>query len=75
MKGFFTGTYNELGGKIKRISTGEVLYTLSGQWDDKIYITNTKTKVQEVLFDVESTPIQPKIVQSYDDMEEFESRK
>jgi len=38
-KGYFSGTYNGLSGKIKRISTGETIYTISGKWTDKLFIT------------------------------------
>ncbi|RUS26487.1 hypothetical protein BC938DRAFT_470704, partial [Jimgerdemannia flammicorona] len=37
-KGFFSGAYNSVFGKIKRESTGEVLYELSGRWTDVLYI-------------------------------------
>lgn len=45
-QGYFTGTYNGIAGKIKRISTGEVLYEISGKWSDELYITE---KVSVVL--------------------------
>ncbi|PNY23951.1 Oxysterol-binding protein-like protein OBPa [Tolypocladium capitatum] len=35
-KGWVGGTYNAIGGVIKRESTGEVLYELSGLWSDEI---------------------------------------
>lgn len=38
-QGYFTGTYNGIVGKIKRISTGEILYEISGKWSDELYIT------------------------------------
>lgn len=38
-QGYFTGTYNNISGKIKSISTGEVLYEISGKWSDELFIT------------------------------------
>lgn len=37
-KGWVGGTYNAIGGVIKRESTGEVLYELSGLWSEEMYI-------------------------------------
>lgn len=38
VKGFFTGAYNAIGGHIKRESTGENLYEISGSWNGEMYI-------------------------------------
>lgn len=38
VKGFFTGAYNAIGGQIKRESTGEVLYEITGSWSGEIFI-------------------------------------
>ncbi|CAH1764094.1 10348_t:CDS:2 [Entrophospora sp. SA101] len=43
-KGFFSGAYNSIYGKIKRESTGEVLYEITGKWSEIIYIKD----IQEV---------------------------
>jgi hypothetical protein len=37
-KGWVGGTYNAIGGAIKRESTGEVLFELSGLWSEEMYI-------------------------------------
>jgi hypothetical protein len=37
-KGWVGGTYNAIGGSIKRESTGEVLFELSGLWSDEMFI-------------------------------------
>lgn len=42
VKGFFTGGYNVIGGVIKRESTGEVLYEISGSWNGEMHITDKK---------------------------------
>lgn len=41
-KGWVSGTYNAIGGFIKRESTGEVLYELSGLWSEEMYIKDIK---------------------------------
>jgi hypothetical protein len=45
IKGFFSGTYNAISGVIKRESTGEVLYEISGKWSDKIFIKKVVNKL------------------------------
>lgn len=40
VKGFFTGGYNAIGGFIKRESTGENLYEISGSWIGEMFIKN-----------------------------------
>ena len=37
-KGYFGGTYNAIGGTIKREKTGEVLFELSGMWNGEMFI-------------------------------------
>ncbi|KAF9201593.1 hypothetical protein BGZ49_008171 [Haplosporangium sp. Z 27] len=75
VKGFFTGTYNAIHGKIKRESTGEHLYDISGKWSDEIYIKKHHTKDKEVLFDVKASKIHPKIVAPEEQQEPIESRR
>lgn len=41
-QGFFSGQYNSVSGKVKKESTGEVLYEISGQWSSEIYIKMAK---------------------------------
>ncbi|OMJ21525.1 Oxysterol-binding protein-like protein [Smittium culicis] len=74
-KGFFSGQYNEVAGKIKRISTDEVLYEVSGNWQHKMTITNKKTKVSEVLFDSSTEHITKLNVADIDNQEDNESRR
>lgn len=38
VKGWVGGTYNAIGGVIKRESTGEVLFELSGLWNEEMFI-------------------------------------
>ena len=41
-KGWVSGTYNAIGGCIKRESTGEVLFELSGLWSEEMTIKNVQ---------------------------------
>jgi hypothetical protein len=74
VKGFFTGTYNAIGGKISRISTGEVLYNLSGKWSEVVYIQQPSQPNKTLFWDVEGSKLEPKIVVPENEMNEFESR-
>lgn len=40
-KGYFSGTYNAIGGTIKNEKTGDVYYELSGLWNEEMYIKST----------------------------------
>jgi hypothetical protein len=74
-KGFFSGAYNSIYGKIKRESTGEVLYEITGKWSETIYIKDIQTGNKEALFSVHNSKIYPKIVEVEEKQEENESRK
>ncbi|CAG8715597.1 25234_t:CDS:2 [Dentiscutata erythropus] len=74
-KGFFTGSYNSIYGKIKRESTGECLYEITGKWSDIMHIKNLTTGKKEVLFSVQESKIYPKIVAPEEEQEENESRR
>ena len=37
-KGYFSGTYNAIGGSIRNEETGEVYYELSGFWNGEMFI-------------------------------------
>ncbi|KAF3387504.1 Oxysterol-binding protein-like protein OBPa [Penicillium rolfsii] len=50
-KGYFSGTYNAIGGTIKNEKTGEVLYELSGLWNGEMHIKDVHTHQKELLFD------------------------
>ncbi len=45
VKGFFSGGYNHVKGKIKKESTGQTLYTISGKWSDVMFIQAGSVKV------------------------------
>ncbi|KAF9129151.1 hypothetical protein BGW39_004419 [Mortierella sp. 14UC] len=73
VKGFFSGSYNGLAGKIKRESTNETLYEISGKWSDEIIIKKGMKK--EVLFDAKAARINPKIIAPEHQQEPNESRR
>lgn len=41
-KGWVSGTYNAIGGYIKNDYTGELLYELSGLWNEEMFIKDMK---------------------------------
>ncbi|KAL2864154.1 OSBP family protein [Aspergillus lucknowensis] len=49
-KGYFSGTYNAIGGTIKNEKTGEVYYELSGLWNGEMHIKSVHCADKELLF-------------------------
>ncbi|CAO3686830.1 unnamed protein product [Rhizopus stolonifer] len=74
-KGFFSGQYNSVYGRVKKESTGEVLYEISGQWSDEIYIKMAKASNKNLFFDVKSLNIHPKVVSELEKQDPLESRR
>ncbi|KAG2176028.1 hypothetical protein INT44_000507 [Umbelopsis vinacea] len=74
-KGFFSGQWNTVVGKIKRESTGEVLFEISGQWSNEIYIKMNKASSKNTLFDVKESKIFPKTVAPESEQEHNESQR
>ncbi|KAJ1894131.1 Oxysterol-binding protein OBPa [Kickxella alabastrina] len=74
-KGLIWGTYNQIAGKIKRISTKEVLYDISGNWQTTIYITDRRQRTEPtVLFDSTKDNVVPQTVACVAEQEPNESR-
>ncbi|KXS10853.1 Oxysterol-binding protein [Gonapodya prolifera JEL478] len=74
--GFFTGTYNAIKGVIKRESTGEELFHLTGKWSDVLYIQIApKDGEPHILFDAERARVHPITVAPIGEQEEYESRR
>jgi hypothetical protein len=72
-KGFWSGEYNTVAGKVKR---GEdVLYTIAGKWDESLSITDNNTKQQQVLFAPENHTRLPKYKPVWDELAPKESDK
>jgi hypothetical protein len=44
-KGYFSGTYNAIGGTIKNDQTGEALYELAGMWHGEMTIKNLLVRI------------------------------
>ncbi|KAJ2356344.1 Oxysterol-binding protein OBPa [Coemansia sp. RSA 2618] len=77
-KGILWGSYNQIAGKIRRISTGETLYEISGNWQTVMYITKKHHHgglgKPEVLFDSASEEVVPQHVACASEQEPNESR-
>jgi oxysterol-binding protein-related protein 8 len=43
-KGWVAGTYNAIGGTIKNDHTGEILYELSGLWNEEMFLRDVKVR-------------------------------
>jgi|SRR5579871_6345962 len=75
-KGFISGTYNALSGRIKRDnSNGEVLYEISGKWTEEMWIKNLRTGERELLFNAAGAKHTPCQVRPLEEQEERESRR
>ncbi|MCJ1391830.1 hypothetical protein MMC18_004697 [Xylographa bjoerkii] len=74
-KGYFSGTYNAIGGSIKNEKTGEVLFELSGMWSGEMSIKNVKTGKKEVLFDATHARHTPPAVRPLEEQSNRESQK
>ncbi|KAJ2484867.1 Oxysterol-binding protein OBPa [Coemansia sp. RSA 2320] len=82
-KGIIWGSYNQIAGKIRRISTKEVLYEISGNWQTQINILDVRDKRKggglsstepSVLFDSAKETVVPQIVACAAEQEPNESR-
>ncbi|KAM0280734.1 hypothetical protein ACHAQH_003904 [Verticillium albo-atrum] len=74
-KGWVGGTYNAIGGFIKRESTDEILYELSGLWSDEMYIKDVKTGHKEMFFNAKTSKPSSPSVRPVEEQEERESQR
>ncbi|RKP13404.1 hypothetical protein BJ684DRAFT_10098 [Piptocephalis cylindrospora] len=79
-KGFFSGTYNAILGKIKRIGgSGDTLYDISGKWSDSFSIkprpSVTSPGAKELTFDAHTSSIMSKEVAPLEEQEETETQR
>jgi oxysterol-binding protein-related protein 8 len=75
-KGFISGTYNAISGKIRRDSpNGEALYEISGKWTEEMWSKNLRTGEKELLFNAEGAKHTPCQVRPLEEQEERESRR
>ncbi|PUU81904.1 hypothetical protein B9Z19DRAFT_1099521 [Tuber borchii] len=75
VKGFFTGAYNAIGGFIKRESTGEVLYEITGSWNGEMFIKDVLTGKRDLLFDATNANPTPPAVRPLSEQDDRESQK
>ncbi|RMZ68523.1 oxysterol binding [Pyrenophora seminiperda CCB06] len=73
-KGYFSGTYNAIGGYIKD-ANGKNLYELSGQWNEEMYIKDLTTGKKELLFDAAHTKHTPPMARPLEEQDERESQR
>ncbi|KAJ1675262.1 Oxysterol-binding protein OBPa, partial [Spiromyces aspiralis] len=74
-KGLFSGQYNQIEGRITRISDPrETLYCISGNWQTRTFIKDFKTGESSVLFDSSLEDVVLKEVPRLEEQEENESR-
>lgn len=73
-KGYFSGTYDAIGGHIKD-AQGNLLYEFSGLWNDKMYIKDLTTGKKELLFDAGHTKHTPPTARPLEEQEERESQR
>lgn len=72
-KGYFTGTYNAISGKVTRAH--KTIGELSGKWNETMEYKHSKSGETEVLFDATKAVTARKTVRPMDEQEEFESEK
>ncbi|ANB12852.1 oxysterol-binding protein related protein OSH7 [Sugiyamaella lignohabitans] len=74
-KGFISGTYNAIHGEIKKISTGKVLYEITGKWNEVLEIKNLSTGHKSVFFDAATAKKSPPKVRPIAEQGPLESRR
>lgn len=73
-KGYFSGTYNAIGGSIKNDKTGEVLYELSGLWSGEMFIKDLSTGKKTMFFDATHAKHSLPLTRSISEQAERESQ-
>jgi oxysterol-binding protein-related protein 8 len=74
-KGYFSGTYNAIGGVIRNEKTGDILYELSGLWSGEMHIKDMVTGHKELLFDATDAKHAPPQTRPLEEQSERESQK
>ncbi|CAG8091202.1 unnamed protein product, partial [Penicillium salamii] len=74
-KGYFSGTYNAIGGTIKNEQTGEVLYELSGLWNGEMDIKDVHTHKKDLLFNATHAKHTAPIARPIEEQGERESQR
>lgn len=74
-KGYFSGTYNAIGGTIKNEKTGEVYYELSGLWNGEMYIKSPHSNHKDLLFKATNAKQTPPKARPIEEQSERESQR
>ncbi|KAK6338733.1 hypothetical protein TWF696_009544 [Orbilia brochopaga] len=74
VKGFFMGTYNAIQGTIKNEKTGEILYEITGKWNEEMHIKDEVTGRTELLFDATNAKPTLPLVRPISEQTEKESQ-
>ncbi|KAF2669492.1 Oxysterol-binding protein [Microthyrium microscopicum] len=74
-KGYFSGTYNAIGGFIRDTKTDQPLYELSGLWNGEMYIKDIKTHQKELLFNAKGAKPSPPLARPIEEQDERESQR
>lgn len=74
-KGFISGTYDAIEGTVKKADSSEILYTISGKWNDVMDIKNNSTGKKEVFYDTNKARLWKPKVRPLEEQLDNESRK
>lgn len=72
-KGYFTGTYNAIAGRVTQ--KGKHIGDISGKWNEEMDYKGTKSGESRVLFDAKKATFVEKSVPAESEQDEFESRR
>lgn len=72
-KGYFTGTYNAIAGKVTH--KGKHIGDVSGKWSEEMDYKNSKTGEVRELFNAKKATFADKAVRPEEEQDEFESRR
>ncbi|KAI1376285.1 hypothetical protein F4677DRAFT_445543 [Hypoxylon crocopeplum] len=74
-KGWVSGTYNAIGGTIKDDRTGQIIFELSGFWNEEMFIKDLRNGHKDMFFDARKVkPSKPR-VRPIEEQDERESQK
>lgn len=73
-KGYFTGDYNVVVGKVKN-AKGKTLYSISGKWNETLVLKDHESGESFDFFNSKTEKVTPKVVAPIDEQGENESRK
>lgn len=74
-KGFISGDYDVIEGIVKSSKTSEVLYTITGKWNDIMSVLGKGTEKKEVFYDTTSSVTHPPKIRPLEHQFPHESRK